>query len=184
MSDLTVKAHDTYPPLVATLDDTTLSSPGVPIDLTAATSIKLLMKGTSVLVTGACTKLTVASPTASTSTGSNVLSSVSSFTNVQRGSSVIGAGIPNGALVGAFDSTAATITLVDGTGAPVNATATTGGVPLTVNKGTVQYSWATNDLAVVDSYQVEFEITWPSGIQTVPNGGYRSITVMADLEGA
>lgn len=107
MADLTIKAHDNYPALNATL-----TANGTAIDLTTAISVKIILKGTTLLITGTCTIVTPAS-------------------------------------------------------------------------GIISYTWATTDLAVADTYQVEFEITWPSSkIQTVPNSGTNSILVVADLEGA
>lgn len=108
MADLTLKRHDTYPPLRATLSDV-----NGPIDLTSAVSVKLIMKGKTSLVTGLCA---IVSPSTS---------------------------------------------------------------------GSIQYNWATNDLSVSDTYNVEFEIGWAGGgIQTVPNSGYSTIEVVDDLENA
>jgi hypothetical protein len=54
LPDLTIKQHDTFPPLQATLSDE-----NGPIDLTNANAVLFIMKGTkstgAVLVTGACT---------------------------------------------------------------------------------------------------------------------------------
>jgi len=50
MADFTIKQHDTWPALRATLTDQ-----DGPINLTTATAIKLIMKGTAVTVTGNCT---------------------------------------------------------------------------------------------------------------------------------
>lgn len=51
MADLTLKQNDTWPPLTFTLSGT-----GGPIDLTTATSIKVILKTASVVVTGTATK--------------------------------------------------------------------------------------------------------------------------------
>jgi len=56
--------------------------------------------------------------------GSPTISNVSSFTSVDVGEEIAGTGIPTGAVIAAYDSTAATITL------NVNATATNTGVTL------------------------------------------------------
>lgn len=50
MADLTIKQHDTYPPLTAAL-----KTSGVAIDLTTATAVKVILKGATVTVTGTCT---------------------------------------------------------------------------------------------------------------------------------
>ena len=184
---LTVKAHDTFPPVTASLADNN----GF-IDLTNATSVKFLMKGTSVLVTGTAVKATVATPTATASSGSNVLTSVSSFTNLSIGSSLIAVGvIAPGAVVGSYSSGAGTINMVDASGNPLNAIGSGTGISVTINRGTVQYTWAAGDTSTVDTYNVEWEITWTGGgIQTVPNlgigvaGGDAVIQIVADLEGA
>ena len=76
-----------------------------PIDLSSATSIKALVKGVSVLVTGTCTKATVVTPTATTATGSNLLTSVSATTSIVVGSSITGTGIPVGAKVDDISAT-------------------------------------------------------------------------------
>jgi hypothetical protein len=51
MADVTLKQNDTWPPLAFTLMDQ-----NGPVDLTTATSIKIVMKGATVTVTGTCTK--------------------------------------------------------------------------------------------------------------------------------
>lgn len=53
--------------------------------------------------------------------------------------------------------------------------------------GQVTYTWtgadaATGPLSTVNSYNVEWEITWGDGsITTVPNEGYKTLSVVADL---
>lgn len=65
-------------------------------------------------------------------------------------------------------------TLVEGTCSIVNA-----------KEGKVEYVFAAGDTAIAGSYEVEFEIEWsPTKIQTVPNGGYNSIVILADLPNA
>lgn len=50
------------------------------------------------------------------------------------------------------------------------------------NTGHVTYDWVSPDTDVVDTYQTEFQITWTGGgIETVPNGDYNSIEIIADL---
>lgn len=51
-----------------------------------------------------------------------------------------------------------------------------------VNRGKVSYDWIAGDTDTPDTYQVEFEITWPNAEpQTVPNEGYRTIVIEPDL---
>jgi len=48
--------------------------------------------------------------------------------------------------------------------------------------GKVRWDWLTADTATVNTYQGEFEITFPNGtIGTVPNVGFFSVAVGADL---
>lgn len=48
--------------------------------------------------------------------------------------------------------------------------------------GIVRYDWARGDTDTVGEYNVEFEITWPTALpETVPNDGYNSIEIQADL---
>lgn len=181
MPDIIWKTHDTYPPWV-----TALSQNGSLLDLSSATSIKILLKGTSTVVTDAVTKLTVVTPTANTVLGSNVLLSVSSFTNIVLGGTITGAGIPPGARVSVFDSVAGTITMTDNQGNALNALATASTVTLQINKGCVQYTPLSTDLVVVDNWNFEHEITWSAGqVQTVPSGSltneYNTAQTIQDL---
>jgi hypothetical protein len=48
-------------------------------------------------------------------------------------------------------------------------------------EGQVQYTWESADTAAAGTYNAEFEITWPDGIQTVPNDNYFQIIVVEDL---
>lgn len=53
--------------------------------------------------------------------------------------------------------------------------------------GAVRYAWTSADAStgptsVVNSFNVEWEITWSDGgITTVPNVGYKTVAVVADL---
>jgi len=48
--------------------------------------------------------------------------------------------------------------------------------------GIVEYTWGAADTATIADYDVEFEITWaPGAVETVPNKGYLSVSVVADL---
>lgn len=50
--------------------------------------------------------------------------------------------------------------------------------------GEVTYVWATGDTATVAQYNAEYEIKWnDGGYETVPNDGYFSIEIVADLGG-
>jgi len=48
--------------------------------------------------------------------------------------------------------------------------------------GTVQYDWVAGDTADVGSYQVEFEVTYPTGtVETFPNNGYIRVEIISDI---
>jgi hypothetical protein len=176
----TWKRFDTYPPLIGALQ-----SAGLFVDLTSATAIKAILKGTTALVTGSCTKLTVATPTGTLTLGSASITAVSALTNIVVGSSIQGAGVPQGARVGSINSVTNVITMVDVNNNPIGATAAGTGVTLTINVGTVSYTWGGSDLSVADTYQQEFEVTWTGGaIETFPNDSYNTIIVKPDLENA
>lgn len=55
---------------------------------------------------------------------------------------------------------------------------------VTAASGCVSYTWGVNDTATVALYDAEWEVKWnDGGYETVPNGGYFSIEVVADLGG-
>lgn len=48
--------------------------------------------------------------------------------------------------------------------------------------GSVSYTWQVGDTANAGTYSGEFEITWATDIiETVPNDGYFSVDIVADL---
>lgn len=48
--------------------------------------------------------------------------------------------------------------------------------------GVVSYEWQPGDTDTVGDFDVEWEITWAdAGIETVPNDGYETVTVFAEL---
>lgn len=47
-------------------------------------------------------------------------------------------------------------------------------------QGVVSYQWEDGDTDNADTYQVEWMITWPSGIQKVPNAAADNPTVEVD----
>lgn len=48
--------------------------------------------------------------------------------------------------------------------------------------GVINITFSTGELAAVDTYAAEFEITWTGGgIETVPNSGYKTIQIIPDL---
>jgi hypothetical protein len=65
----------------------------------------------------------------------------------------------------------------DGTGAWKKAAAFV--TPRT--EGKVQYNWVAADTSNSGTFNAEFEIAWPGGIQTVPNNNYFQIEVAEDL---
>lgn len=48
-------------------------------------------------------------------------------------------------------------------------------------EGKVSYSWVSGDTSTNGQYEAEFEITWPGGIQTVPNDKYFQIVIVTEL---
>lgn len=55
---------------------------------------------------------------------------------------------------------------------------------VTAGSGCVSYTWQTGDTATANLYDAEWEIKWnDGGYETVPNDGYFSIEVVADLGG-
>jgi hypothetical protein len=49
--------------------------------------------------------------------------------------------------------------------------------------GIISYTWAEGDTATVGEYQIEIEVTWDDGgVETFPNNGYASMTVVDDLD--
>jgi hypothetical protein len=55
---------------------------------------------------------------------------------------------------------------------------------VTAASGCWAYKWATGDTATAAQYDAEIEIKWSDGgYETVPNDGYFSIEVVADLGG-
>lgn len=47
--------------------------------------------------------------------------------------------------------------------------------------GTVSYQWVAADVDTEGVYEIEWQITWPSGKQTIPGGGFDLICVVADI---
>jgi hypothetical protein len=62
---------------------------------------------------------------------------------------------------------------------------TKAGVIVNAVGGVVEFTFTTGELSDADEYKVEFEITWnDGGKETVPNNGYRTLAVVADLNAA
>jgi len=59
----------------------------------------------------------------------------------------------------------------------VNAAATI----VTPAAGTVKYQWVGTDTDTPGVYDCEWQITWPSGKQTVPGSGYDQIVIGDDI---
>lgn len=48
--------------------------------------------------------------------------------------------------------------------------------------GEITYTWdAVDDTATAGTYQGEFEITWPDGVETIPNDTYFELLIIEDL---
>lgn len=55
---------------------------------------------------------------------------------------------------------------------------------VTAASGAVAYKWATGDTATAGAYNAEWELAYSDGgYETVPNDGYFSIEIVADLGG-
>lgn len=49
--------------------------------------------------------------------------------------------------------------------------------------GIVSYTWDTGDTATVGEYEIEIEVTWDDGgVETFPNNGYASMSIVDDLD--
>jgi hypothetical protein len=49
-------------------------------------------------------------------------------------------------------------------------------------QGQVRYPWVTGNTTTAGVFQAEFQITWNGGkIETVPNGSYLAVEIVADL---
>ena len=170
MTGLVVKQGDTYTKWIGLL-----SNADGWLDVSAATSIKMagkLENGSTLIGPVTVTAETAQSFTANLSSGSNVLSSVSAFTGISEGSTIVdtGSGIPALALVGSMDTVGGTITLVDPTGNPVNATKTATAEALKANQGMTTYTPLTADTAFAGVFDCEFYVHFSSGLLVVPNG--------------
>lgn len=171
MADWTITVGDLYPPFPGVLTD----SDG-PIDLSGASGVQMIQKGTANTITGAAAILQVPF-TANTTQNSAQLTNVSSFTNIwgpgtrpwETGSTIYGPGIvipsqnEDGSwslpTVDSYSTGGQTITM----SAPATATAT--GVTLIANLGTVWYQWVTGDTVSgnAGAYQGGWQATWTSG---------------------
>jgi len=47
--------------------------------------------------------------------------------------------------------------------------------------GTVSYTWQSADTATAGEYDAEFEVTFPSGVLSVPNFGFLRLSVGEDV---
>ena len=78
-------------------------------------------------------------------------------------------------------TTATSVTFImkpTGGGSPITGTCTI----VSAAAGTVRYVWVTGNTTVAGTYQAEFEILWADGkIGTVPNEGYFTVEILADL---
>lgn len=68
---------------------------------------------------------------------------------------------------------------------PPNTTVTTGALSISnAALGQVTYNWELDDLLAIGVYNCEVEINWSGSLwQTVPNNGYFTLQVGADLGG-
>lgn len=57
------------------------------------------------------------------------------------------------------------------------------GTILDAINGVVSYTWASGDTDTVGTFQMEFEVIWPTGRpETFPNSGYDTLIVGASLD--
>lgn len=173
---LIVKQNDTYPSWLLAV-----TQGGAWLDLSDVDTMTLYLNSTTVkpivVVDMDCTPLSPATITANLQTSSAVLTSVSSFTNIRLGTTILAEGVPNGSYVTAFDSTAATVTLND------PATATTSGVSVTVGQGQGTVTPTSEETSVADTYTAEVVIVWTGGsapTQTIPNAATTNPEVEID----
>lgn len=47
--------------------------------------------------------------------------------------------------------------------------------------GTVKYQWTGTDTDTAGNYDMEWQITWPAGKQTVPGAGYDTVCIGDDI---
>lgn len=47
--------------------------------------------------------------------------------------------------------------------------------------GVVKYKWKTTDTENAATFEIEWQITWPSGIQSVPNEEYDELVITPNL---
>jgi hypothetical protein len=47
--------------------------------------------------------------------------------------------------------------------------------------GAVSYDWEASDTDTAGEFQFEFEVVWPSGVETIPREGYKTLLVEDDL---
>jgi len=78
-------------------------------------------------------------------------------------------------------STAESITLLMKSGGTVVDGTCTADADQVTNKGVATYTWVSGDTDTAGTYDVEFEVAWPDGIETFPNTGYLSIVIEPDL---
>lgn len=182
MSGLVVKQGDTYTKWTGLL-----SNADGWIDVSAATQIKMvgkLQNGATLIGPVIATAVAKQAFTATTAAGSNVLTAVSAFTGISEGSTILGPGItPALAVVGTMNTTAGTLTMVDPSGNPVNATVTATAAALTANQGMTTYTPLTSDTANSGVFDCEFYIHFGTTILVVPNGtGNPTLTVNPALD--
>lgn len=154
------------------------------IDISTAYAIKLYGKsGATSLGPLTFTAATKQAFTASTSKNTNELTSVSAFTNITDASTITGPGIPAGALVGSYDTVGGTITMVDSSGNPVNATATATGASLTANVGLATHTPTSADVQTAGSFNTELAIHWDNtntSVTIIPNKSSANPTITID----
>lgn len=172
-ASLTVKQYDTWPVWKLTLSDA-----NGPIDLTNASSVKLVGLGNkNATPIGGTATIAQKSFTGTLTNNNNTVSAVSSFTGLAVGQTITGPDIPAGTTITALNSGAATLTM------SATATASVTGATLVANQGGITYTPTVTDTGTVDTYPLEAAIHWAAGgVQKVPNSYTANPTLEVDQD--
>ncbi len=187
---LIVKQLDTFPAWVLQLNDDNGW-----IDLSAANSIKFAGKqvsgGAAVIGPDTAVAATTNAFTCDTTPGSNILTTVSSFTGIDEGCTVTVPFLTTPAVVQSFDTVAGTITCCLppapgeplSTGAPANATKSQTAAAGVLHKGEANYTPTVTDTGTAAQFSCETAIHWDAPgtmIQKVPNAAANNPVVQID----
>jgi hypothetical protein len=184
MASYELRIGDTYPAIPVLLSDSS-SSPGIDLtNVVPVTGVHFALKGTTAaLITGIFTIGQVAI-TATVTSNSATITSVSPVTGYSNGATLTGTGIPSGTTILSGAGTS-TITMsaqasAAAPGAPETVVVNQGLVYIPLNAGALA-----NGFATADTYTGEARIHWAAGgIQTVPNAVGGDFTILVDTDEA